>query len=335
MRFLLPRAAFHLCSLACRPAVVKGPVLSLVATAVAASSARMSSQYSAVERGSVNTEDYRVFFKDNQTGNVISPFHDIPLKNGDNFNMVVEIPRWSNAKMEIATKEALNPIKQDVKKGKLRYVKNFFPHHGYIWNYGALPQTWEDPTHKDENTGVNGDNDPIDVVEIGGKIHQRGSVIQVKVLGVLAMIDDGETDWKVFCIDVNDEDAANLNDIDDVKKHKPGLVEATVEWFKYYKVPDGKPVNEFAFNDEAKDKAFAEAVIMQTHKQWKNLMKTPDNEGKIDITNVCNADTPKVIAADEAAKIVEEKSKPFVKDGPAVDFDPKNYFVADMVNKKA
>ena len=26
--------------------------------------------------------------------------------------MVVEIPRWSNAKMEIATKEPLNPIKQ-------------------------------------------------------------------------------------------------------------------------------------------------------------------------------------------------------------------------------
>jgi len=295
----------------------------------------MSSQFSAVERGSVNTEDYRVYFKDSQTGNVISPFHDIPLKNGDNFNMVVEIPRWSNAKMEIATKEPLNPIKQDVKKGKLRYVKNFFPHHGYIWNYGALPQTWEDPTHKDANTGVNGDNDPIDVVEIGGKIHPRGSVIQVKVLGVLAMIDDGETDWKVFCIDVNDEDAANLNDIDDVKKLKPGLVEATVEWFKYYKVPDGKPVNEFAFNDEAKDKAFAESVIMQTHEQWKNLMKTPDNEGKIDITNVCNADTPGVVDADAAAKIVEEKSKPFVKDGPAVDFDPRNYFVADMVAKKA
>ena len=38
--------------------------------------------------------------------------------------MVVEIPRWSNAKMEIATKEVLNPIKQDTKKGKLRYRNN-------------------------------------------------------------------------------------------------------------------------------------------------------------------------------------------------------------------
>ena len=31
---------------------------------------------------------------------------------------------------------------QDTKKGKLRYVANSFPHHGYIWNYGAIPQVW-------------------------------------------------------------------------------------------------------------------------------------------------------------------------------------------------
>ena len=41
---------------------------------------------------------------------------------------------------QICKEEKMNPIKQDVKKGKLRYVKNIFPHHGYIWNYGALPQ---------------------------------------------------------------------------------------------------------------------------------------------------------------------------------------------------
>lgn len=32
----------------------------------------------------------------------ISPFHDIPLKAAPNvFNMVVEVPRWTNAKMEV------------------------------------------------------------------------------------------------------------------------------------------------------------------------------------------------------------------------------------------
>ena len=45
-----------------------------------------------------------------------------------------------NLFLQIATKEKLNPIKQDVKKGKLRFVHNCFPYHGYIWNYGALPQ---------------------------------------------------------------------------------------------------------------------------------------------------------------------------------------------------
>lgn len=34
-------------------------------------------------------------------------------------------------------------------------------------NYGALPQTYEDPDHADEWTGLQGDGDPIDVCEIG------------------------------------------------------------------------------------------------------------------------------------------------------------------------
>ena len=84
------------------------------------------------------------------------------------FNMVVEIPRWTNAKMEINLANKLNPIRQDTEdSGEVRFVSNVFPHKGYIWNYGALPQTWEDPEHIDESTGQKGDGDPIDVCEIG------------------------------------------------------------------------------------------------------------------------------------------------------------------------
>lgn len=43
-------------------------------------------------------------------------------------------------------------------------------------------------------------------------------------------------------------------DIDDVRQLKPGYLEATVDWFKRYKVPDGKPENQFAFNGEFKDR---------------------------------------------------------------------------------
>lgn len=37
----------------------------------------------------------------------------------------------------------------------------------------------------------------MDVVEIGSQVLAVGSVTKVKPLGVLAMIDDGELDWKV------------------------------------------------------------------------------------------------------------------------------------------
>jgi inorganic pyrophosphatase len=35
-------------------------------------------------------------------------------------------------------------------------------------NYGALTQTWEAPSHISTDTGFGGDNDPIDVLEVGG-----------------------------------------------------------------------------------------------------------------------------------------------------------------------
>nr|GEY44200.1 soluble inorganic pyrophosphatase 6, chloroplastic-like [Tanacetum cinerariifolium] len=73
------------------------------------------------EEGLPETLDYRVFFHDN-TGKKISPWHDIPLHVGDGaFNFIVEIPKESSAKMEVATDEIWTPIKQDTKKGKLRY----------------------------------------------------------------------------------------------------------------------------------------------------------------------------------------------------------------------
>ncbi len=42
-----------------------------------------------------------------------------------------------------------------------------------------------------------GDNDPVDVVEIGSAAHKQGGVYKIKPLGIYAMIDDGELDWKV------------------------------------------------------------------------------------------------------------------------------------------
>ena len=62
--------------------------------------------------------------------------------------------------------------------GNLRYVANVYPQKGYPWNYGCIPQTWENPKHIDANTKEGGDNDPIDVCEIGSRVPARGEVIQ-------------------------------------------------------------------------------------------------------------------------------------------------------------
>ena len=78
-------------------------------------------------------------------------------------NFVCEIPKFSRRKYEIATKEVGNPIKQDEKKGMLREFKL-----GDLqFNYGCLPRTWENPNVLHADTGFLGDDDPIDVCEIG------------------------------------------------------------------------------------------------------------------------------------------------------------------------
>uniref|UniRef100_A0A8C9X2G8 inorganic diphosphatase n=1 Tax=Sander lucioperca TaxID=283035 RepID=A0A8C9X2G8_SANLU len=265
---------------------------------------RKTMHYQTEERGQPHSPDYRIYFK-NSDGKYISPFHDISLKadtEQDNdlpakkpkknesemlFNMVVEVPRWSNAKMEIATKEPLNPIKQDVKKGKLRYVANIFPHKGYIWNYGALPQTWEDPNHTDKETHCCGDNDPIDVCEIGTQIY---SLYQV-------------ANWSSVLILLNA--FVFSSGIEDVRKSRPGHLEATVDWFRKYKVPDGKPENQFGFNGQFKDKDFAVKIIKSTHEHWRALVQKQTNSGGIECKNISCCESPFKCSADEARDVVE------------------------------
>merc|ERR1712159_37063 len=235
--------------------------------------------YSAVAEGSEGTLEYRVYCKNNATGERISWWHQIPLRPeaGKNvFNFIAEIPRGTSGKFEIApSEEPLNPIKQDVKNGKLRHVADVEAggkkHTGYFCNYGAFPQTWEDPSHTHPDTGCKGDKDPLDVVEIGSRVHARGEVRQVKVLGVSAMIDEGETDWKIICIDVTDPLAEKLNDITDVDE----VTKKTVyEWFRDYKIPDGKPANSFAFDGEAKNAEYALKIVEECHEQWKKAHGT-------------------------------------------------------------
>ncbi|KAK6516610.1 Inorganic pyrophosphatase [Arthrobotrys conoides] len=257
------------------------------------SGSKMPPYYSTRKVGAPFTLDHRVFIE--ADGQPISPFHDIPLYANEQktiLNMIVEIPRWTNAKQEISKDELLNPIKQDIKKGKLRFVRNCFPHKGYLWNYGAFPQTWEDPNNIHPETKAKGDNDPLDVCEIGENVGFTGQVKQVKVLGIMALLDEGETDWKVIVIDVNDPLAPKLNDVEDVERHLPGLLRATNEWFRIYKIPDGKPENQFAFSGECKNKKYADDIIRETHEAWEKLITGHTDAGGITTANTTVSQSP-------------------------------------------
>ncbi|KAE8352098.1 inorganic pyrophosphatase [Aspergillus coremiiformis] len=279
---LPPRVAHSASSVTTRVALLSRHFTS---SATPPQSSTMS--YTVRKIGQANTLEHRVYIE--KDGQPVSPFHDIPLYANEEqtiLNMVVEIPRWTNAKQEISKEEFLNPIKQDVKKGKLRYVRNCFPHKGYLWNYGAFPQTWEDPNSIHPETKARGDNDPLDVCEIGELVGYTGQVKQVKVLGVMALLDEEETDWKVIVIDINDPLAPKLNDVEDVERHLPGLLRATNEWFRIYKIPDGKPENQFAFSGECKNKKYAFDVIRECADAWEKLISGKSPRGEISIENV-------------------------------------------------
>ena len=59
--------------------------------------------YGVRKNGAANTLDHRIYIE--KDGVPVSPFHDIPLYANEQqtvLNMIVEIPRWTNAKMEVS-----------------------------------------------------------------------------------------------------------------------------------------------------------------------------------------------------------------------------------------
>jgi len=260
----------------------------------------------------LGSEQYRLYFQRDEQ--LVSPFHDITLwadKEKGIANMVVEIPRGTRAKLEISKGDALNPIKQDIKKGKLRFVFDPYP-----FNYGAFPQTWENPKLKDERTQAFGDNDPLDVVEIGTKVHKTGDVIKVKILGTYAMIDAGETDWKIVAIDVTDENADKYHDCTDIPKEK---LDTVFTFLRDYKIPDGAPANEFAFKGELKNKEFARKVADETYDEWHKLItgktpaKTDKYEIKVECTHLKKEDAPSVVTKEQAEDLVVAQFRGYLR----------------------
>lgn len=257
---------------------------------------RISSKATATSVAAENTHDYRVVFHEN--GKQISPWHDIPLvasvdteHSEKYYNFICEIPANTRSKMEISTTEEFNPIKQDVNKsGTLR------SYHGPIyWNYGCLPQTWEDPHHFHPECECYGDNDPVDVVEVGSTPLPTGSVTPIRILGGLGLKDQGELDWKLIGIRADDPLVMSntIQDVESLESVYPHVINGIREWFRWYKVPDNKPLNEYAYDGNVIGREKALGVVDETHEQWKQLIRHKKEDSKalwtppaVDFSNV-------------------------------------------------
>ena len=126
----------------------------------------------------------------------------------------------------------------------------------------------------------------------------------------MALLDEEETDWKVIVIDVHDPLAPKLNDVEDVERHLPGLLRATNEWFRIYKIPDGKPENQFAFSGECKNKKYAEEVIRECSDAWERLITGKAQRGEVSTANVTNDHSPDRVSTSETAKIPKGQNLP-------------------------
>jgi inorganic pyrophosphatase len=63
---------------------------------------KQAAEFSVRKVGAPNTLEFRAFVE--KDGTPVSPFHDVPLYANEQqtvLNMIVEIPRWTNAKLEV------------------------------------------------------------------------------------------------------------------------------------------------------------------------------------------------------------------------------------------
>jgi len=215
--------------------------------------------------GSYGKKDYALYFID-ANNQKISPWHDISLLSHSDslYNFIVEIPMYTTAKMEVTKDVKYNPIMQDVSHGQPRYYTYGVP----FFNYGLFPQTFEDPTYK--KYGYYGDNDPLDVIEVGSEPIPMGSVVAVKVLGAFILIDEGELDYKIIAIRDDDPIAYKVHDVLSLEKVKPGIIANLIDWLKNYKTSDGKPQNQL-YQETPFSPKEAVQIISECNHHWSKL----------------------------------------------------------------
>jgi len=159
---------------------------------------------------------------------------------------IVEIPTGTSAKWEVS-KDDPKAVYWEYKNDKPRVV-NYL---GYPGNYGAIPGT---ALPKE----LGGDGDPLDVIVLGQAV-PRGEVVDVRVIGVLKMLDGGEQDDKLIAVLAKDSPFAHIESMAQLDAEYPGVSQIIDLWFANYKGPDGGMEGK-GFEDAATARTVLEAA---------------------------------------------------------------------------
>lgn len=137
------------------------------------------------------------------------PWHGLdPAFDGITCTAVIEIPRGGNQKYEV-----------DKPTGLLRLSRVLFSAFVYPFNYGFVPRT------------LALDDDPLDILVIGQSAPPM-TVIEARPLGMLRMIDEGETDDKILAAPVHDPRYSEMRKLVDVAEHR---LKELHHFFTHYK----------------------------------------------------------------------------------------------------
>jgi len=213
-------------------------------------------------------------------GKFISPWHHIPLRperysHRTIVNVVVEMPQGTRAKYEMNAKRPCNPLVQSVIDGE--YCHLSFGELPY--NYGFVPQTWEDPNHKTlyNSTYHSGDNDPLDALVLSGTRLRPGEVVAARVLGSFPMLDTNEMDHKLLVVNMADPKFGRITSSKALKDKHSKVIRELVDWLIDCADPDKNAIIGCDINRRSKcmpaDQDASVSVIEETHQFWAALQR--------------------------------------------------------------
>jgi inorganic pyrophosphatase len=162
-----------------------------------------------------------------------------PINRDGTYNVVIEIPAGTTAKYETNNQTGMLELEQ--KNGAPRFVQYL----GYPVNYGAIPRS---VLLKSKG----GDGDSVDALVLGPAV-PRGSVVRGRAIGILSLVDTGETDDKAVIV-MEGSPFAKVKSIADLDAKFPGVTTILQTWFTSYKGygKDGKlMLSSAGFKDRA------------------------------------------------------------------------------------